>query len=793
MVLTVVLFADFLFSDKVLYGTDFMDLGYYALKYFRDYVLRYHEYPLWDPHIHGGLPFVEAMHGAIFFPIAVPLRLLLPPHRSFGMTEMLYVLLAGWFMYILLRHYGLSQGASLLGAMSYMFSPLLVSLVYAGHDGKMSVIALLPLCVWLLERAMIRLRLLDFAIFGAAYSLLILTAHPQMAYFASWLLGALFVFRLVRGIVLRRYSPARGAAVFGLFVLAIALGVGIASVQLLPPFHYVSHYSVRTASTERGIAFANTWRLNVEDLVATVFPDFVGLDLGSRQTYWGRNFFRINSMYIGLLVVVLAVGALLALKEPLLRFLAGFSAFAITYSMGTQTPLFYIYYYLIPGVKKFRGPEMLFFTVLFAASVGFAFAVDAAVRLGGEAQEAKKSKGGRRKSPSLARWLLWVCVAFSLALIFLSVFGKPLAAWWLKAAPNPQGVNVGAKLAALARNFPIFLKSSWLALVLCWVVVGLLVWRMRTPKLSPAAVFAVAAIALVADAWRIGRPFVRAKDPNVFFGKPPVVDYLQARWRESGPFRTLALPRTLTYTQLGSFGLDAVTFSELHGNQLRWYDEFTGRHERPQNIQKYLHFWDILNIEYVLSPQAISAPNLELIGTFGGISVYRNRSSFPRARAFFNWETTSHQAAMLRLTSPDFVQDSTVNYRTTLLVEGDPGISPPALPESLLVRTYAAGRIVDNKDDEFTVEIDMPYDGLLFISQSWYPAWRAEEGERELPVLRADYAFMAVPLRAGSHRVRFYYYSPLLVRSLWASASSAALTALLVCACALWETKRRSR
>ncbi|HDR91504.1 MAG TPA: hypothetical protein ENN75_04565, partial [candidate division Zixibacteria bacterium] len=51
--LTLVLFGSFIFSDKVLFGTDFSDLGHFAAKFYRDYVQEYGAFPKWQPHLHG--------------------------------------------------------------------------------------------------------------------------------------------------------------------------------------------------------------------------------------------------------------------------------------------------------------------------------------------------------------------------------------------------------------------------------------------------------------------------------------------------------------------------------------------------------------------------------------------------------------------------------------------------------------------------------------------------------------------------------------------------------------------
>lgn len=144
------------------------------------------------------------------------------------------------------------------------------------------------------------------------------------------------------------------------------------------------------------------------------------------------------------------------------------------------------------------------------------------------------------------------------------------------------------------------------------------------------------------------------------------------------------------------------------------------------------------------------------------------------------WQVVEHENALNLLRNEAFFADTLRNYRNVLLVEGDPGISPAVYPDSLIPQSFAVGQITDNEFDDFRVKIDMPRDGLLFLSQNWYPAWRAESDGEELSVLRANYSFIAVPLKAGSHDVHFYYDSPILNKSFTISFATLGLSLVLL-------------
>jgi len=768
LIIIVSLFGDFIFSNKVLFGTDFMDLGYFAVKLFRDHVVKIGSYPLWDPYIHGGMPFIEALHGAIFSPISTPIRILFPAHRSFGLSEIVHIFLAGLFMFLLLRFYKLRNKSSFFGALTYMLLPLTVSMVYAGHDGKISVIALLPLQIWLLERALKHRRIRDFAWFSLGYAALIFTAHMQLAYFASWLIAGLFIFRVIRMWRIDKEKFNKVARIVLLFVVFLLLGVCISAIQLLGPYDYLGKYSVRTIHTEqRGIEFSNSWRANIEDIVSVFVPDFVGQNVGEKfNAYWGRNIFRLNSLYIGLLISLLGIVGFLALKKPLLHFFGLFSVFIITYSMGTQTPLFYLYYYIIPGVKKFRAPETALFVAAFAFVVAATFVIDKVLSISEAKKSSKKPpKIKNHQITKLYKYILYTGIIGSVVVILLVVFGKSVGQWWINTVYDPHTVNISRKIGFLKTNYSIFTGSAFLSLILSWIGIGALLWKIRNRKISSVIIIILLCIPVLVDFWRFDRRFIVTGDINRYYTKTNTISFLQQYRETYGPFRVFALPQTLSYAQLGSFGVEVTTLEELHGNQLRWYDEFTGKHEKRSNLIMYPHFWDILNFKFILSPQQLNIPTFKLIQSTESGFLYHNFTAFPRIRSFHKWEVLDQKDILAELKNPDFVMGSLDNYRTILLLDEDPKLLQNPFGDTAYI-FGVEGKVIEDKEDEYTFEINMPKNGIAFISSNWYPAWHAEENGNKLPVIRADYSFIGIPLKAGNHIVKMYYSAPILNISL---------------------------
>ena len=118
-----------------------------------------------------------------------------------------------------------------------------------------------------------------------------------------------------------------------------------------------------------------------------------------------------------------------------------------------------------------------------------------------------------------------------------------------------------------------------------------------------------------------------------------------------------------------------------------------------------------------------------------------------------------------------------------VLPEPPPGLPPPGPPEGPVA---AEGIRVDGPSLQATVVA--PRDGLVVILDPFYPGWTATVDGKPAPILRADFAFQAVPVPAGTHELRLTY------RNRWVSMGAAvSLGTLALLVGALWMRSRRLR
>lgn len=109
--------------------------------------------------------------------------------------------------------------------------------------------------------------------------------------------------------------------------------------------------------------------------------------------------------------------------------------------------------------------------------------------------------------------------------------------------------------------------------------------------------------------------------------------------------------------------------------------------------------------------------------------------------------------------------------------------SLPQLPE-ISGNTGAddAVEISDYEPEKIIFKVKTFAPGYLFISDAYYPGWRAWEGKREIPILPADAAFRAIPIEQGFHNIEMIYFPISFRLGLWVSLVSSAMLVIV----ALW-------
>ncbi len=723
--------------------------------------------PLWNPYIFGGMPFVGAMHGDIFYPTAW-LRLIMPVGTAMGVGMAVHIVLAGLFAYLLLRALRLGWTAAFIGGLAYELTGIVDSLVSPGHDGKLFVSALMPLLLFALIRAVREERLWAYGLTALVVGLCLLTPHPQMSYYA-FLAAGLWTLYLVFG------DPdgprgARWPRHLGLAAGAVVLGVAIAAIQVLPFLHYLP-FSARAAATspEAAWQYATGYAYPPSEILVTVLPQFNGV----LEHYWGGNFFKGHTEYLGALVVILAVvGVADRARRRTVLALAGIAALFLLIAFGGHTPFYRLWYEVMPGMKKVRAPGMAFFLVALPVCIYAAFGVERLVR----------------REVSVRRIAIPAGV-----LVFLAVLG--IAGVLQSLASGMADPGMAGQVAA---NAPALVSGSLRLLV--FVALGAaLFWAVGAGKLRGWAVPALLAVLVGGDLWSIDRLFFHFNGTaEQLFADDPITTRLHQerppfRVFDAAPSNTLNLPPVYHGSFLMAKRIPA-TFG-YHGNEERFYDDLWGGKNIYRNMNNAA-LWDVWAVKYlvltagaaqnipgfhrVLGPVATTSPQP------GDSAVLYERDSVPPyARIVAGAVKLPEDQIVTTVNDSRFPVDRVVLYPESTSVSPVPlqGRLPEPAAARASVTSWAPGRM------EIAIEGSDPRPTYLLVAESWYPAWRAAVDGKPAATLRGDYALISVPLPANARRVLLEFSSSEYHRGRLVTLLALLLTAILLAA-PLWRRGR---
>ncbi len=763
-VLTAVFFWRLLFTDGVWMPAGGGDLAgfLYPTYHFAAESLRQGDIPLWNPYLYAGAPHVADIQSGVFYPINL-LAFGLTSEVTYRLMELLSVFhffVAGATMYLCLRllrpatnsstaleanneqqtkwvapksvgsngftHFRrlksllrptvtgqtetksetpipsvnpITRPACLVGAVTLMFSDLFI--LHFGNLNLIAVSAWLPLIFLGTHRALSD-RSVGWGLFGGlCLAMAALAGHAQPLQFSVILIGLYTLYHLVA----ERRGWRWALNSVGLAGLVGVVGLGLAALSLLPALELVG-YTRRASLT---YAEAAQYSLPPQALIGLFVPGFFGRGVAGFWAPWPR----VEVGYLGVLPLVLAVVAIaLRRRDRLVWFLTGLAVLSLTLALGNSTPLHRWVYEIVPGFQNLRVPARFVFLMDFALAALAALGLDALLR----------SQTSVRRVARVLPWasLLLAAVVAVVGYLLLGRF-----------QPAPE--RVAGALRGLA-TFGVLLGASVILVIA------------RSRGWLDVSLFGGLCVAVVAlDLVSLGSGVdVGHQDPTANYRRPRTLAFLR---NDPALYRIEVRPEV--------WGWWAPDAALIHGIQ------DAGGTYNPLRLSDYQLYWesltdratrlyDFLNVKYLLAPPNFGLPwdKFAPVLDDGEITVYLNREAVPRVQMIYKTLVVEDQTAAFHTVHSEGFDPTEVVVLEANQV-ADHAASRPAVPPHLAFAGY----------DLNTVAIDVTTEtpGYLVLSDVWYPGWRAEIDGAAAPVLRANYAFRAVPVPAGSHRVRLLF------------------------------------
>jgi Bacterial membrane protein YfhO len=697
-----------IFFREILLGTSFFweDFLYqnYPFRNFAATSMAAGEIPLWNPFTLNGMPFLADIQTTVFYLPSLILTLFVRDgHLNFYWLELmviLHFLLAGVSMYALARSYSLHRIPALFAGAAYMLSGFMVA--HAIHQQITTLAAWYPLLLFLARKVLHESRMTWVFLTGAVLGHSILAGFPQLTLYFYLFLFAYLLFELLTTFPgMKIFSrPALGTA--GRATLVILISVAIAAVQLLPTLE-LSPLSQRAEITyEKSTEGSLGWG----QMLTFLYPKFFGTSTPQEYQYWGPGpywHYWETCVYLGILPLFLGILSLTLLRRNRhIAFFAGVALFALVFALGKNAFLHSFFFHFIPGFALFRNPARM------GILLAFCFAL-----LSGFALENLLHQERSAALLRLQRSLLLGALGLGLLVWFLTVSGSLTGAF-----PFLRDMKIFSMIRESANTqLPIIVLSA--AMVYTLVVNH---WKLTLA--GPLLILVFLGDITLFGSKQIASPL----SPAVYFSRTsPITSFLRAEGKNE-IFRVNTRTSHSMILDRNQGMIDRIFMME-------GYTPLALQRLYPP-VGSIDQMYDLLNVKYKTVDER-GAPSLVLHPT------YLPRAFFVHAMHIVRSEPELFEY----LKSPVF------DPRTIAVLEDDPGFSLPpssAPPQDRVsVTRYSNNAIV--------LDAATAQDGLLVLSEMYYPGWNAFVDGQQTVIHRADYNLRCFFVSAGSHRIEVLY------------------------------------
>lgn len=701
-------------------------------------------WPLWNPTILTGTPFLADGQLAFFYPPSL-LLLLLPPELAYGYYALLQLILAGIGTYLFLRHIGVGRGAATLSGICYMFSGYVLTWLEFPHHSGAS--ALLPWAFWAVARAIDRRSIGAWLIAGTILTFPLLT-QIQLAFYIYSGVGCYVLVRLIM-----KQSWRSRAYLAGGFAVALIVALALSAVQLLPQVALSADGQRADQSTAQASPEAQYV------LFMRLFLPALGGEPRVPPPVWGTASLQAPQPYTGLIPLALAGLALLLSRR---RETAIFCMLAlIAFALAVRSPLLSLLVTLVPPYRQFADHER--WLVLW----GFAIAV-----LAGLGAQALRERTLGIKMQDARRMLLLNRSLLGAIILFI-------AGWsWLHLALFTANSHYGMYLSLIYRQS---LRPPLVIGAISLVALGLFAFR-RVPQTVR---WGMLLLVVTGDLLWYGGSYETSTTTSIFqptndllaalpqhsiarkAGEPlyPPTRQIEFLSQQPRPFRFLGGDYPTLLPNLASaFGLEDVRgyqslYLARYNRLARLIDgkDYTrlasegGTSFRPYLTSAYTHrrLLDMLNVAYIVFPPGSKNPPLygalELVQQDDEGTIYRNPSVLPRAWLVHHVEVVPDDDAQLaRLAQPDF-DPATV----ALLASAPPQVEAPVAGDRITAIEYGPNRL--------HITATAASAALLVVSDAYTSDWHVTVDGVPATLYRANYMLRGVWLSSGTHELVFTY------------------------------------
>lgn len=684
-------------------GLQFSDLMpfNYPLKHWYKEMITSGNFPFWTNLIGSGYPLFAEGQVGVLYPFHLLLFSFLPTLTAFNLNIILHFLISGVFTFIFCRiSLKRSIEASLLAALAYSLSGFMMTHLH--QVNIILVVSYLPLLLFLTDRLVTTKKYYFGFLLSLALALQILAGFLQLFYYTT--LIVVFYFILINYLFPEKKEQKTSFKSALVFFIAILIGIGMTTVQLLPTWE-LTKYSQRSSGLTFEASTSTDWPL--DSLLMFINPRMVDIYLPTPDFHpLNPNSVNYNVVYgyIGVIPLVLAfLGILFNLKNRHTVIFTVLLLGAIIFGLGSQTQLFTIFWSIIPGMKFFREPVKILFLIEFCLAVLAGFGLDF-VR--SRLSNLRNLGYLKRGIGTIILFIVFLDLYFNNGARINQVvnakewFEKPPAASFLEDELNKE-------------NFKIYSCGTG---------------NLDYAQAKNTAVQADLKNILIANF-------------NLLFQIPSSQEWVGLFYQ---PLVDLNEQGFGIETKKGEIMVSLQTKKSLSMQNVKYVICNLPITDSDFLLKKEIKMSKPVNYLIFMNNQKAVIPTQK-------IYLYEYRRFLPRAYFVSKARMmTDKKQILAEIMKEDFKPEEEV------VIERSGG-EKMVLNNQQLTINNSRVTLKEDKENEVDIQVENIEDGYLVLHDIYYPGWKVFDNGIESKIMRANYAFRAVELAPGLHQMKFTY------------------------------------
>jgi hypothetical protein len=680
------------------------DFGFfvYPLAHFQSECFWRGELPMWNPYNFCGSPFLAQWNTMALYPPSL-IYLTLPLEWSLGFFCLLHLWFAGLGMYFLARKWTENNFAAAFAGTVFSFNGFTLNLIM--WPSHLATFAWMPWVVLAVEMAW-RDGGRKIILAGLAGAMQMLAGGPEIIFFTWILVLALWIQQFVK-------SESPRDKMFWRVPIVVALVIALTAIQLLPFLDLVAH-------SQRNTGYIDTrWSLPLRGWANFLVPMAFGdtWDMGVFYQY-GQEW--TSSYYLGIGALWLALMGLWKVRERRVALLVAIAFVALIFALGENTFVYPALRKIIPQLRLITHSIKFLAIVIFITPLLAAFAI----------AQLQNLQGAQKLI--LRKWLAVI------GIILLTLIAGIL--FWAWRFPFPTDDVHRTLINGISRAFFLVATGAILFFLL---------------QNSRPSLLRLAPLLLIFAAWLDVFTHEPVQNPT----EPPLI-------YEPG----LSRMKLALQPQPALGGSRAMMTPGAFAASLHFA---TGDLAQNYLVNRLAYYSDCNLLDDVPKTDgflSLCPREADVVNTL----LYNSTNDFPRLDDFMGVSQISDPEKIYKWQSrktflplvtagqkPYFFDDvsalhalSQSNFYSGKLV-----ILPEDATNYVTVTNQTSVKILDSKFGTQRVDIEAEAEApsLVVIAQTYYHDWRAEIDGKPAKLLRADYAFQAVQIPAGRHRIRLIY------------------------------------